>query len=289
MVSGFNPVHLAAVDAPAAGWRSDSLRATDSWNTLTLDLSVRRRHVKADGTPAGVPSPAVTYRLERSKKSGSWKTVLTVLSMDRFSIYSLKGLAGSPAPLSVVRIEDDEDGTPVRAYDSLGRQLALPRISSSGRTMLSSLAANAASPPAGSSSNRGSAGAQSLRGVADAGQSDRGWIENFLAAPATKKVRLRTFERGFGKATTVNGLSRFSKTTGRRIEEVLVSPQAMVPVESNVVLDATLVSHRTFAYRPAYADTLVRSAVHSEHLVTPSTGERAIDDTTFSNISLRRR
>jgi hypothetical protein len=288
MMSGINPVPLAAIEAPAAGWRSDSLKVTDSWNTLTLDISVRRRHVKSDGTPAGIPSPAVSYRLARSKKSGSWKTVLTVLSMDRFSIYSLKGLAGAPAPLSVVRIEDDEDGTPVRAYDSLGRQLALPTISSSSRSMLASLGASAASDSA-SPSNRLTAGVQSLRGVAEARQNDRGWIDNFLATAANKKVRLRAFERGFGAATTVNGLSRFSKTTGLRVEEVLVSPRAMVPVENNVVEDATMVSHRTFAYRTAYADTLVRSAVHSEHLVTPSTGERAIDDTTFTNISLSQR
>lgn len=284
--SGLNPVPLAAVDAPVAGWRSDSLKASDSWNTLTVDMAVRRKHVKADGTATGALSPAVSYRIERSKRSGSWKTVMTVLSMERSPVYSLDGLVGSPSPLSVARIEDDENGTPVRAYDSLGRQLELPQIAASSRATLASLVENSS---AGTASTGASWSRRPLLSNAAAQMKDGVSVDNFIATGADRKVRLQAFERRFGRASSVKGLSRFSKTTGDLVEEVLVDPQAIVPVENNVVSNATLVSHRTFAYGAAYADALVRTGVHSEHLIAPSTGERAVVDTTFTNISLTRR
>src|SRR5215203_5377950 len=67
---GFSPVDLAAADT--AGWCTGSLRPADVWNTLTVDMSMKRAHISTTGATTGVPSPAATYRIERSSRSGSW-------------------------------------------------------------------------------------------------------------------------------------------------------------------------------------------------------------------------
>ena len=110
--SGLNPVPLAAVDAPTVGWRSDSLRLTDNWNTLSLDMTVKRKRTTAAGAIVGTPAADVMYHLERSSRTGSWKTVVTVQAIDRTPLHSLNGLIGSPRPFPVARLEDDEDGSP---------------------------------------------------------------------------------------------------------------------------------------------------------------------------------
>lgn len=259
----------AQSSAGATVWRANSLKPTDSWNTLVAEISVRRRQLSADGSTVGVPPPAATYRLERSMASGSWKTVLTVLAMERAPLYSLDGLIGSPAPLTVSRIEDDEDGTPVRAFDSLGRSLRLPEISA---------AALAASATGGTVAVQGTYHAASTA-----------WIDSFVASPAKAAARQLALEREFGKPIPLKGLTRFVKTVGTATEEVLVMATSVVPVEANGSESKTLMSHRTFAYQPASDGAVVRSTVHSEQRVSLTNSDRYVTDTAFSNVALERR
>src|SRR5688572_6051427 len=74
-------IALAADPVVATGWRSDSLRVGDTWNTFTADMQITRTHVKADGTSIGAVVPEAKYRIERSNRSGNWKTVTTVISI----------------------------------------------------------------------------------------------------------------------------------------------------------------------------------------------------------------
>src|SRR6185295_963712 len=110
-------------DAAIAGWCAASLRPVDAWNTLTVDMVVKRQRLTSAGDAIGAPTPNATYRLERSSRSGSWKTVVTVLSVARLPIYSFSGALISPKPFPVARIEDDENGSPVRAYGANGAPL----------------------------------------------------------------------------------------------------------------------------------------------------------------------
>ena len=73
-----SPQRLSA-DAPAIveGWCSDSLRPTDNWNALSVEMRVTGRRITAKGDLASAPAPGVTYRIERSSASGSWKTVIS--------------------------------------------------------------------------------------------------------------------------------------------------------------------------------------------------------------------
>ena len=59
--------------------------------------------------------------------------------------------------------------------------------------------------------------------------------------------------------------------------------------KTNSVRAGTLVAHRTFTYFTGPDSALVRGAVHSETLLSADSGERAVIDTTFSNIGLELR
>jgi hypothetical protein len=251
--------HLATADAAIVGWCPNSLRPADVWNTLTVDMNVKRQRVKSTGEITGAPSPAAFYRIERSSRTGGWKTVITVLSVDRSPVYSLSGAVTAPGPFPVARIEDDEDGTPIRAYNASGA-LVTP-TAFTGTT-------NATSTP---------------RTV---GQQ---WLDAFVAPPGKKTARQQAFEKLFGKATKAGTLNRYLRTETNGSEEVLVDPKVVVPVEANAVRSGKLVGHRTFTYGPAPDSALVRTAVHAETVTAVDTGDRAVVDTTFSNVCLERK
>ena len=256
---GHGPAGLAAASAAPVGWRSDSLKPTDTWNTLTLDVSVKRQHLTKSGVIIGAPTPTATYRLERSNRIGGWKTVITVLSVDRASTYALTGAVTAPAPFPIARIEDDEDGTPVRAYDTRGR-------------LVKPIAAPVGVPT-----------------FAPARSGGREWIEAFVVTPAGKPNRLLQLERRFGPGTAAGLLTRYSRRDGDLVQEVLVDPGSLAPIEHNTSRGGTLTGRRTFTYGAVPSDAVVRTAVHSETYASSGADDRAVVDTTFSNIRLERR
>lgn len=258
--SGPGPVGLAA--APV-GWRSDSLAITDTWNTLTLDIGVSRHHLTKAGVVIGAPTPTATYRLERSNRSGAWKTVITVLSVERPARFAFTGAIVAPPPFPVARLEDDEDGTPVRVYDTAGRLLKSPAAAAFGPALFSSFT------PA--------------RSVG------RAWIESFVATTAGKAGRLQQFERRFGPGTPAGAWTRYSRIDGDLSQEVLVDPRLAIPVQEHTRRSGTLTSRRTIDYGPAPDDAVVRTAIHSETWAASGADDRAVADATFSNIRLERR
>jgi hypothetical protein len=251
--------HLATADAAIVGWCAATLRPADVWNTLTVDMNVKRQRQTSTGEPTGTPSPTASYRIERSSRSGSWKTVVTVLSVDRGAIYSLSGAITPRPPFPVARIEDDENGTPVRAYDANGTWLRPSVLESTANT----------------STSPRTTGLQ--------------WLDAFVASPAKKTARQLALEKQFGKATKVGTLNRYLKVDGDRSEEVLVDPKVVVPVEANASRGGKRVGHRTFTYGPAPDSALVRTAIHAETIISVDTGDRAVVDTTFSNVCLERK
>lgn len=247
------------VHAATAGWCTTSLRPADVWNTLTVDMSVKRQRLTSAGDPVGAPAPGASYRLERSSRSGSWKTVVTVLAVDRPPIYSFSGSLTSPKPIPVARIEDDEDGTPVRAYGA------------NGALITPTLLASTSSP---------------TNTVRTTGQQ---WLDAFVAAPGRKNVRQQAFERMYGKSTKAGTLNRYARTVTNGSDEVLVDPKMMVPVEANATRNGKRLGHRTFVYGPAPDLALVRTNVHADTVTASDTGDRAVIDTTFSNVCLELR
>jgi hypothetical protein len=253
-------VPLAAASA-ATGWRADSLRPSDSWNTFSVDMTVSRRHLDVSGTAVGVPVPTTSYHIERSVRSGAWKTVVTVVAIDRAPLHALSGTLTPPGALPVARIEDDEDGTPVRAYDASGRSLT----------------------PFGASAGLPSATVNLPR------SNGREWLEAFVATSAKKTLRLQTLERRFGHGARTGSWNRYARRDADLSEEVLVDSTTVVPVEVNHTRNGQRLVHRTFSYGAAPGDAVVRTAVHAEVPTTPDGPDRTVIDTAFSNIRLEQR
>jgi hypothetical protein len=239
-------------------WCASTLKPADTWNTLTVDLTVRRQHLTSTGETTGTPSPTASYRLERPSRTGGWKSKIIVSSIERPPTYSLSGALRPRNTFAVARIEDDEDGTPLRAYSPDG-------------SLLQTIPVSSGSSPA------------SVRTV---GQQ---WLDAFVATPGKKTSRQQAFERLFGKATKVGGLNRYFRTVANGSQEVLVDPRTVVPVESNAMRAGREIGHRTFTYGAGPDSALVRTAVHADTVTTASTGERTVVDTTFSRICLERR
>jgi len=257
LAPGFDGVPIA--HAAIAGWCATSLRPADVWNTLTVDMNVKRQRLTSAGAPLGAQSPDAVYRLERSSRSGSWKTVVTVLSVARTPIYSFSGALVSPRPFPVARIEDDENGSPVRAYATNG-SLLTPTL------LANTTSANTMARTTGQQ-----------------------WLDAFVAAPGKKTARQQAFERAYGKATKAGPLSKYTRLESNGSEEVLVDPKTVTPVEANTVRGGKRLGHRTFVYGPAPDSALVRTNVHADTVTAADTGDRAIVDTTFSNVCLELR
>jgi hypothetical protein len=258
LAPGFDGVPIA--HAAIAGWCATSLRPGDVWNTLTVEMNVKRQRLTSAGNPLGAASPDATYRLERSSRSGSWKTVITVLSVSRPSIYSFSGALRSPNPFPVARIEDDENGSPVRAYAVNGSLLTPTLLANTSTT-------NTMTRTTGQQ-----------------------WLDAFVAAPAKKSARQQAFERIYGKATKTGTLNKYSRVVDANgSDEVLVDPKTVVPVEANSTRNGKRLGHRTYVYGAAPDSALVRTNVHADTVTAADTGDRAIVDTTFSNVCLELR
>jgi|KBSSwiStaDraftv2_1062776.scaffolds.fasta_scaffold36255_4 hypothetical protein len=247
---------VATADAAIAGWCATSLRPADVWNTLTVDMTVKRQRLSSVGDAIGAPTPNATYRIERSSRTGNWKTVVTVLSIARPPIYAFSGALTTARPIPVARLEDDENGSPVRAYDANGVLLAPSVLHNTASTSTA---------------------------VRTIGQQ---WLDAFVATPGKKTARQQAFERAYGKATKVGTLNKYVHLRPNGSDEVLVDPKTVVPVESNTIQNGKRIGHRTFTYGPAPDSALVRTNIYADTVTTVATGDRAIADTAFSNVCL---
>ena len=261
--TGYGPVGLSAA-SPIVGWRTESLQPTDTWNTFTVEMSVNRRRVKRTGETTGVVAPTASYRLERSNLTGAWRTVVTVLSVDRSPTYALSGALMPPGAFPVARVEDDEDGSPARAYDTRGRLLK-PFVSPV--SLLDAAGTPTPMPRSGG----------------------REWIDAFVATTANKARRVQDFERRFGRGVKTAGVNRYVRVDGDVSEEALVQSRTAVPLEMNSARHGVSTARRAFTYGAAPDNAVVRTAVHSDTLISGGGDERAIIETAFSNICLERR
>jgi hypothetical protein len=115
------------------------------------------------------------------------------------------------------------------------------------------------------------------------------WLDAFVAAPGKKTARQQAFERVYGKAIKAGALNKYAHVATNGSEEVLVDPKTVIPVEANTIRNGKRLGHRTFVYGPAPDSALVRTNVHADTVTAADTGNRAIVDTTFSNVCLELR
>ena len=277
--AGASPAYAQPAPAPAS--KAASLAPTDAWDTYSADITLRRSRVDAEGQPAGDGVSAQQYHWERSSATGHWKTTMT-LAASPVSLRTLRGSAALDDRLLVARIEDDEDGSGPRIYNKRGDRLrtpgALDQLLPATRGVEPG---RLPSPPA----TRAAAGRRPR-----ATQSASQWIDNHFIKRKGQDARRLALQRRHGPPSgQVRGLDRYVTTHGDRTEETLVDRQLQVPVETNIVRQGRLVSHRTMSYAQAGGDLVVRRSIRTERLVSPKTGERAIVEIEFANVRLEQR
>jgi hypothetical protein len=267
----------ARLDAAQAPAPSMATPATESWNALSADITIRHSRVKADGAPTGAVAPAVTHHWERRLTASGWKSTMTLGSERRISIQGLEGPRHIENPFAISRIEDDEDGTPLRLFDRKGEKVRLPseaQLRERFNRLSGPLVPNEAA-------------------VANAVRPrtfGREWSDTIVAMPSKAATRRAALERQFGKAANrVRALDRFLSTRNEETVEVLADPQSALPVEVNVVRGQALVSHTTIGYVRGDGGALIRRALRIEQAVPDGSGERTVTDVAVDNVRLEER
>jgi hypothetical protein len=276
---GASPAH--AQRASATPPKAASLAPTDAWDTFSADITLRRSRVNADGQPIGDSAVAHRYHWERSSASGHWQTTMTLAPADAQSLRTVHGNAAIDDRLLIARIVDDEDGSGPRIYNKRGDLLRAP-----GRLdeLLPATPGSDRERPARQPAAK--AAGQQPRGVPSPSQ----WADNHFIKRSGHDARRLALQRRHGRPTgQVRGLDRYVTTNADRTEETLVDRQLQLPVETNVVREGRLISHKTMSYEDAAGDLVVRRRVHTERVVSPQTGERAIVELEFTNTRLEQR
>jgi hypothetical protein len=248
--------------------------SAEAWNTFDADVTVRTGRVASDGSPIGEPAPAAQYHWERRLTASGWRTAMTVFATPGPTVRSLSGEKRLDNPFTISRIEDDEDGTPLRLFDRAGHRVTT--------------VADADWSPSTDPGNLGSGIDATRMATAVRPLSfGRDWMDAIVASPSKAVDRRAALERRLGKATgRVRGLDRFLAIRGDETVEVLVDSASSLVAEVNVVRDSALVAHTTFSFVPAANGSFVRRALHSEHTVPGTSGERSVIDVEITNVRL---
>jgi len=265
---------------PTKAARPAVMRSPD-WDRFSADITLKRTHVDASGTPKGEFSPDVTYRWERTKNGNGWKTRITLVRQSQPIVQSANGTRPLEVPVAVSRMEDDEDGSPVRFYGSDGRQIHVPTPEELAKLVPDVAAKRPAAPPA-------TAPLQPSPSPRP-GTTGRDWADSILVPRSKRDARRQSFEREFGpSAERVRTLDRYVGTVGGARREVLVDPESAVPVEVNVAADGVLVSHTTFDYEPQADGSLLRRKTRTEQRLSPSSDDRLVSEIELSHVRFGR-
>ena len=216
---------------------------------------------------------------------GKWK--LTILywlspnaehSVERYSWPLLSLQPGPVVMLEFARMEYDENGTPPRMYDRQGRLVRLP--GAADRLRLHTPAALAPGfPVLESLSHRVPPPPPPLTGSA--------WIDDVMVPREKRDVRRANIERQLGRPSgQVRGLDRFVVRLGDNTHEVLVDPQAAVPVEVNTTRGADLVARTTLVLDRDSGGRLTGRRIRSERAVSGDSSERRVTEVELTNIQL---
>jgi hypothetical protein len=251
----------------------------EKWDTFSVDMTLNRYEIGADGKPAGFKAPAVTYRFERIAAPWGWRTVFSLIAAERQKVQSLKGPEREIDSLSVVRLEDDGDGTPIRVTTRDGRRPVsrlpvsavkdgLDKILSLNPGLSASLFARTKAKPPQSAS-------------------DREWVDSIVASPGKSAARRAALIRRYGGSIGKHqGFDRYESVQGPQRIEVLADPQSSVVVALNTFRDGLAVDRTTLVYTRAEG-ALVRKGIRSERRVNAET--RAVTEVEFSKITFEQR
>ena len=247
-----------------------------NWDTLTVDMIVKRRTWDGYGRESGTSGNTTTVHLERSNTTGAWKSRAVLIAPSTVPLRTFGGSVAHENQSSGMRIEDDEDGSAVRVYTRAGLQLELPDNASLSKLL--GISAAAMQWAEGKTTSQPSLG------------NDRTWIRAFLLPVEGQDARKRALELQLGAPKgQVGTLLRYVSESAGNVREVLIDPAIGVPVEVNLAQAGRLVSHVQIVYGPIGQGAIARTRITAEMALTAEGTDRHVVEVDFSSIRLERR
>jgi hypothetical protein len=246
--------------------------ADDTWDTFSVDFTVQTTRTNEQGDRVVPDRPPFAYRLERTRFRDNWQTTMTVLASA-----TLPAPDGTRHPREIVRVVDDGDGTPLRMFTRAGDQVDRD-------AMMDTL--NRAWPFSENQPATATAIAQPLLRRPPV---SRDWVDGIVVRHGREAARLQAIQRRMGGSRgQVRGLLQFVQNRDNELDELLVDPAAMVPVEMNHVSSGALASHVQFEYAPSLDGTLRRHHIRAER-VDPGSRWRVVTNIRLANHRFEKR
>ena len=245
------------------------------WTEVSADISIRQMLVDGAGQPLHAPPPALAFRMLRTLGSTGWRTALTLVQQE---IPTVGDAPAGSNPFAIARIEYDGNGTSPRLYNKFGQQVVGPN--SQNRSLLTTPESTA------KSADWDALGRQFTASVVPAQSS--AWVDELIATPDKRTERRLAIERKYGKPKKrVNGLDRYLKTDGDVTAELLVKPDAVVPVELNQLENGELVGRVLSTYVVRSDGAYIKRLHHAERKMPAIAGARSIIDLETTNVVTR--
>jgi hypothetical protein len=220
----------------------------------------------------------MVLHLERRQDAGGWKTSLGLTDIDRPTVHSGRGLVQLDHPFLVARMEFDDEGGEPRMYDATGRRVQM--AGERERKML-----GLASSLRNRTWDADVLGSRTPPGRPDSGS--RRLTAGLTAEAGGRDNRRQQLEQRYGRPTgRVGRLDRFASAAGGTTEEVLVDPDAELPVEVNIVEDGALMSRVQVSYESNSTVGFVRRHVRSEQVADRASGMRMVTDVELANLTV---
>ena len=111
-----------------------------------------------------------------------------------------------------------------------------------------------------------------------------------VATPAKRAKRQEALERRLGRPQGRHGGSdRYVSMEGDETHEILVHPEAVVPLEMTVARGGKLVRRTRFEYDVRPGGALVRRLLRTEQVLADAGGLRALTDVELTNVEVTAR
>jgi hypothetical protein len=246
--------------------------------TMRADLRIRHGRITSSGSDAGDAAPTVNLHVERRREAGRWRTAVTLTGIDQPEVRSARGAARLDNPFLATRLEYDEGDPAPRLYDRTGRIVELPseldrrRLGLPASLRRTTWDADALASKVGSGFVPGAAPADPTGLVVDASRRD--------------DRRQQLSRRYGGPEGRVRGFDRYLSSAGDETEEVLVAPDAVLPVEVNTTRQGQLISHVQFEYESDPTLGFVRRRSRAEQLAGDAAGTRLVTEIELTNLSV---
>jgi hypothetical protein len=253
--------------------------APQPWDTFRADLTVSQRHLDHAGALwRGSRAAVVALHVRRLRDRSGWHTSITLRDPDPPKVLTRAGAEFLDSSFRISRVEFDDDGAP-RLYDREGR-LVRPMDVTALRQAIGAAPDEAVA--------RFRAGRTDPRQRPRVATTRPDWIDSIIATPERRGLRHRALTDRYGAPVgRVGRLDRFLARHGRETHEILVDPDASLPVEVNTLRDDALVAHTTLAYAPYAGGVLARRLLHAEAAMPGSTaGDRLVTDVEMTHLSV---